>query len=125
MGNVAIFHLISNQLPDDDHHDDDAAGGGALAVQTAKPQLKQPSMYQVLLLNDDYTPMDFVVEVLEDFFGMNREQATHVMLQIHHQGKAVAGIYPKDIAETKAHQVIEYAKVNEHPLMCQVEKKSD
>ena len=123
MSNMFVDQIIFNQIVNHKEMSDD--GDTAVVEQTAKPQLKKPSFYQVIVLNDDYTPMDFVVEVLEDFFGMNREQATHVMLQVHHQGKAVAGIYPKDIAETKAHQVIEYAKVNEHPLMCQVEKKSD
>ena len=96
-----------------------------LVVEAAKPKLQRPPMYRVLLLNDDYTPMDFVVEVLEDFFSMSIEQATQVMLTIHHQGQAVAGIYPKDIAETKAQQVIDFARHNQHPLMCRVEQKSD
>ncbi|MED5238369.1 MAG: ATP-dependent Clp protease adapter ClpS [Pseudomonadota bacterium] len=95
---------------------------GDLAVEEAKPKLKPPSMYKVWMLNDDYTPMDFVVEVLEDFFNMGREQATRVMLAVHTEGKAVCGIYPQDIAETKATQVVEYARENQHPLMCQVDQ---
>ena len=90
--------------------------------QEVRPRIKKPSLYRVVLLNDDYTPMDFVVEVLEDFFSMNREQATRVMLTVHTEGKAVCGLYPQDIAETKATQVVEYARENQHPLMCQVEK---
>ncbi len=95
---------------------------GDLAVEEARPKLKPPSMYKVWMLNDDYTPMDFVVEVLEDFFSMGREQATRVMLAVHTEGKAVCGIYPQDIAETKATQVVEYARENQHPLMCQVDE---
>lgn len=113
--------LISNQYS----NEDDDAGNTGVVSQTAKPQLKKPSFYQVVLLNDDYTPMDFVVEVLEQFFALSIEQATQVMLTIHHQGQAVAGIYPKDIAETKAQQVIDFARHNQHPLLCRVEQKPD
>ena len=95
---------------------------GDMAVEEAKPKLKPPSMYKVLMLNDDYTPMDFVVEILEDFFNLGREQATRVMLTVHTEGKAVCGVYPQDIAKTKATQVVEYARENQHPLMCQVEQ---
>jgi ATP-dependent Clp protease adaptor protein ClpS len=120
MGNHFPFDLISNHLPDGEQD----AGDGALAVQEAKPELKMPSLFQVVLLNDDYTPMDFVVEVLEGFFGLDREQATRVMLAVHYEGKGVAGVYPRDIAETKARQVVDHAREHEHPLMCRVEQKS-
>lgn len=92
-----------------------------LAIETAKPELKPPPLYKVILLNDDYTPMEFVVHVLEQIFGMNREKATQVMLAIHTTGSAVCGIYPRDIAETKSEQVNQYAQENNHPLMSQVE----
>lgn len=92
-----------------------------LAVEEARPKIKKPPMYKVVMLNDDYTPMDFVVEVLEVIFRLGREQATRVMLTVHTQGKAVCGVYPRDIAETKAAQVVDYARENQHPLMCQVE----
>ncbi|KAF0804165.1 hypothetical protein A6D6_03333 [Alcanivorax xiamenensis] len=95
---------------------------GDLAVEASKPRLKRPSMYKVIMLNDDYTPMDFVVEVLETFFRMDREQATRVMLTVHTEGKAVCGVFPRDIAETKAAQVVDYAREHQHPLMCQVER---
>ena len=123
MSNMRIDELLSIQMT----NDDDMMNNGDTAVveQIAKPQLKKPSFYQVIVLNDDYTPMDFVVEVLEDFFTMTIEQATQVMLTIHHQGQAVAGTYPKDIAETKAQQVIDFARHNQHPLMCRVEQKPD
>jgi ATP-dependent Clp protease adaptor protein ClpS len=102
---------------DEDWKDD----GDGLAVDTAKPKLKRPPMYKVIVLNDDYTPMEFVVHVLEQIFGMNREKATQVMLTIHTMGSAVCGIYPRDIAETKSEQVNRYAQENNHPLMSQVE----
>lgn len=102
----------------DDHSD---GGDGGVALQTAKPKLKPPSMYQVVLLNDDYTPMEFVVEILEFFFNMGREQATQVMLMVHHQGKGVCGIFTKDIAETKAAQVNQYAREHQHPLLAEIE----
>ena len=92
-----------------------------VAVAEAKPKLKKPPMYKVILLNDDYTPMEFVVHVLETFFGMNREKATQVMLAVHTQGSAVVGIFPRDIAETKSEQLNEYAQENQHPLVSRVE----
>ncbi len=94
---------------------------GDVALAEAKPELKPPSMYQVVLLNDDYTPMEFVVEILEMFFNMNREKATQVMLTVHTQGKGICGIYTRDIAETKAAQVNQYAKDCEHPLLAEIE----
>ena len=87
----------------------------------SRPKTKRPPLYKVLILNDDYTPMEFVVEVLEVFFRMNREQATHVMLTVHTQGKGVCGIFTRDIAETKAAQVNQYAREQEHPLLCEIE----
>jgi len=99
--------------------EEDSEGG--LALQESKPALKRPPLFKVVLINDDYTPMEFVVEVLEVFFRMNREQATHVMLTVHTQGKGVCGIYTRDIAETKASQVNQYARENEHPLLCEIE----
>jgi ATP-dependent Clp protease adaptor protein ClpS len=107
---------------DDDHQPGTAGGGTALAVETARPALKPPAMYKVMLLNDDFTPMDFVVEILESFFSMNREQATRVMLTVHTQGKAVCGIYSRDVAETKVAQVIDYARRHQHPLMANIEQ---
>lgn len=104
----------------DPGHEDDHG----LAVETSKPELKPPSRYKVVLLNDDYTPMDFVVEVLERFFSHNRESATQIMLKVHTEGRAVCGIYTRDIAETKAAEVNDYAKECQHPLMCQIEREA-
>ena len=98
---------------------------GALAVSPAKPKLKRPPLFKVVLLNDDYTPMEFVIEVLEMFFGLNREKATQIMLAVHTQGKGVCGIYPKDIAETKSMQVNQHARESGHPLLCEVEPSED
>jgi ATP-dependent Clp protease adaptor protein ClpS len=94
---------------------------GGLATATAKPALKRPPMYKVILLNDDYTPMEFVVHVLEVFFGMNREKATQIMLTVHTAGTRVVGIFPRDIAETKSEQVNQYAQENQHPLISTIE----
>lgn len=95
---------------------------GQLLMLPEETELKPPPMYQVVMLNDDYTPMDFVVEVLEDFFAMNREQATQTMLQIHTRGQALCGIYTRDVAETKVMQVSQYARECEHPLQCEAQR---
>ena len=100
--------------PDSDHD------LGTIA-EIAEPELKRPPMYKVILLNDDYTPMEFVVHILESFFSMNREKATQIMLAVHSEGSAVVGIFPRDIAETKSEQVNTYAQENNHPLMSTVE----
>ncbi|WP_216934216.1 MULTISPECIES: ATP-dependent Clp protease adapter ClpS [unclassified Acinetobacter] len=98
-------------------------GDSDLAVQTAPPELKRPPLYAVVLMNDDYTPMEFVIEILQQYFAMNLDQATQVMLTVHYEGKGVAGVYPRDIAETKANQVNNYARSQGHPLLCQIEPK--
>lgn len=86
-----------------------------------KPQLKKPPLYKVVLVNDDYTPMDFVVEILRVFFVMNVEKATQIMLKVHTEGKGVCGVFSKDVAETKAAQVNDYSRECEQPLLCSVE----
>jgi ATP-dependent Clp protease adaptor protein ClpS len=101
--------------------DDDADEDSGISTQTAKPELKRPPLYKVILLNDDYTPMEFVVHVLEVFFAMNREKATQIMLTVHTEGSAVVGIFTRDIAETKSEQVNQYAQENQHPLISTVE----
>lgn len=100
---------------------EEGGSDGGLALQESKPELKLPPLFKVILLNDDYTPMEFVVEILELFFRMNREQATHVMLNVHTQGKGVCGIYTRDIAETKSAQVNQYSRESQHPLLCEIE----
>lgn len=99
----------------------EVARSNELQVQTAKPQLKQPGMYQVVMHNDDFTPMEFVVAVLELFFNMDRTIATRTMYEVHTAGKAICGIFSKDVAETKVDQVMDYARMHEHPLMCSLE----
>jgi len=105
-------------MADKEHYDDDSS----LAVETAKPKLNRPPLYKVVLLNDDYTPMEFVVHVLELFFAMDRDKATQIMLNVHTRGKGVCGVFTRDIAETKVHQVTEYSKENQHPLLCTMEE---
>ncbi|MFL0802628.1 MAG: ATP-dependent Clp protease adapter ClpS [Agarilytica sp.] len=117
MGNSEKLQLTLNRESDSGPLIDD----GGVAVQEDKPKLKRPPMYQVVLLNDDYTPMEYVVDVLERFFAMDREKATRVMLAVHTQGKGVCGVFSRDVAETKAAQVNQYSRQNEHPLMCEIE----
>ena len=97
-------------------------GNFDLAVEEAKPRLKEPPLYRVVLINDDYTPMDFVVDVLESIFGMERTRATQVMLEVHTKGKGVCGVYNFEIAETKVAQVMGIAKQHQHPLLCTMEE---
>jgi ATP-dependent Clp protease adaptor protein ClpS len=96
--------------------------GEGIAVETARPETKRPPLYKVVLLNDDYTPMEFVVHVLEYFFHMGREKATQVMLHVHTRGKGVCGVFSADIAETKVNQVNRYAREHQHPLLCSMEE---
>lgn len=105
------------------HWDEDYEGD--VALEQAEPELKEPSLYQVILLNDDYTPMDFVVEILQVFFYMDREKATQIMLTVHTEGEAACGVYSLDIAETKMMQVNECARENQHPLLCTIKKIND
>ncbi|WP_188151392.1 ATP-dependent Clp protease adapter ClpS [Teredinibacter waterburyi] len=121
MSKYENLRLTLNNSGDDDELIDD----GGVAVQESKPQLRRPPMYTVVLLNDDYTPMEFVVEVLQVFFGMNQEKAINVMLAVHTQGKGVCGVFTRDVAETKASQVNEFARENEHPLLCEIEVCDD
>ena len=93
-----------------------------LAVETAKPELARPPLYSVLLLNDDYTPMDFVVEILVRFFAMELERATQVMLHVHTRGRGVCVLYTREVAESKVAQVNEFARIHQHPLLCTMEK---
>lgn len=97
---------------------------GALATSAARPKLAKPPMYKVVIFNDDYTPMDFVVDVLCTFFNLNVEKATQIMLKVHTEGKAVCGVFTKDVAETKVEQVNNYSQECEQPLLCNVEVDS-
>jgi len=109
-----------------DQNDDDVTGGtgtGTGTVVKTRPKTKKPSMYRVLLLNDDYTPMEFVVHVLERFFNKSREAATEIMLHVHHRGVGVCGVYTYEVAETKVTQTIDFARRHQHPLQCTMEKE--
>jgi ATP-dependent Clp protease adaptor protein ClpS len=97
-------------------HKDDAV------LEAKKAKLKQPPMFKVMLLNDDYTPMEFVVVVLQKFFSMTRERATQVMLKVHREGIGVCGVYPRDVASTKVELVASYARKHQHPLQCVMEE---
>ena len=101
-----------------EHHQD-----GSLAVQETKPKLKRPTMYKVILNNDDYTPMEFVVQILEGFFSMDVESATRIMLDVHKSGKGICGTFSREIAETKVAQVNNNSRENQHPLLCTMEKE--
>lgn len=120
--NTAVFatKLIEEMSTGNDQFDNHDDHG--LAVAPEKPKLKRPPMFKVILLNDDYTPMEFVVHILEQFFRMNREKATQVMLHVHTQGFGVCGVFTKDVAETKVAQVNDFARANQHPLLCDMEE---
>ena len=115
---LKIIPLIS--MGEDKDSKDEVEGNIQLAV---KPKTKTPPLYRVLMMNDDYTPMEFVIEVLEKFFQKNREEATQIMLHVHQRGVGVCGVYAYDLAETKAMQVMNYARKYEHPLQVQLEKE--
>lgn len=119
MHQISQFQL---DLQSDDPYSD---GEGGLATEAVKPQLKKPPMYYVLMMNDDYTPMDFVVDVLRRFFNKSPEEATQIMLTVHTKGSAVCAIYTRDVAETKAALVNQYARDCQHPLMCEISPADD
>ena len=106
--------------------DDDRGSGpnrGTSVITRTRPKTKKPSLYRVLILNDDYTPMEFVVHVLERFFQKDREAATRIMLHVHNHGVGECGVYTFEVAETKVSQVMDFARQNQHPLQCVMEKK--
>ena len=108
---------------DDDGNGPGGAGRGTAVITRTRTKTKKPSLYRVLLLNDDYTPMEFVVHILERFFSKNREEATRIMLHVHRRGVGVCGVYTYEVAETKVTQVIDFARRHEHPLQCTLEKE--
>jgi ATP-dependent Clp protease adaptor protein ClpS len=114
----------SDGRPGDGKGDEEGAGEGhaGVVVEESRPETKNPPLYNVVLLNDDYTPMEFVVDVLERFFRMDRSTATRVMLEVHVRGKGVCGVFTYEIAETKVAQVTTYSRDNQHPLLCTLEE---
>ena len=119
MSDISEIHL---SLKSEDTHTD---GDSGVAVETTKPQLKRPPMYSVVMINDDYTPMEFVVDVLLRFFNKSPEQATQIMLTVHTKGSAICAVYTRDVAETKAALVNQYARDCQHPLMCEITPADD
>jgi ATP-dependent Clp protease adaptor protein ClpS len=117
-------HRTPPRAADDDRTKrNDPGGPGTAVITKTKTQVKKPSFYRVLLLNDDYTPMEFVVHVLERFFNKDREAATQIMLHVHHHGIGECGVYTYEVAETKVTQVMDFARKHQHPLQCVMEKK--
>ncbi|MCL4135736.1 UNVERIFIED_CONTAM: hypothetical protein GTU68_011752 [Idotea baltica] len=106
-------------MSEEEHNDNN---NGGLVVERAKPKLAKPPLFKVVILNDDYTPMEFVVEVLQVFFNLNHEEAHGIMLHIHQKGKGVCGVFTRDIAETKVALVNQYSREGKHPLMCEIEE---
>lgn len=100
----------------------DSQSDNSTTLERETSQAKPPPMYQVVMLNDDFTPMEFVVVVLQRFFGKGREQATQIMLKVHHEGRGICGVYPRDLAATKVDQVCQYARQHQHPLQCVMEE---
>jgi ATP-dependent Clp protease adaptor protein ClpS len=98
-------------------------GSGAAVITRTRTQTKRPNMYRVLLLNDDYTPMEFVIMILQSYFNKNPEEATRIMLHVHHNGVGECGVFTYEVAETKVAQVMDHARKNQHPLQCIMEKK--
>lgn len=126
--NAPFFHKIymNDEEPDftgDDGMDDREERRQTGVMLKPRPKTKKPSMYKVLILNDDYTPMEFVVHILERFFNKNRQEATDIMLHVHRRGVGICGIYTYEIAETKVAQVMDFARANEQPLQCTMEKE--
>lgn len=116
---MAVWPYLAGDGDKDDGRDD---RGGTAVITRTRPKLKRPSLYRVLLLNDDYTPMDFVQHILERFFNKSPEDATRIMLTVHHTGVGECGIYTYEIAETKVTQVMDFSRKNHHPLQCVMEK---
>ena len=113
-------HRLEPKMSDNGKRGEEGPGTGV--VVKAKPKTKKPSMYKVLMLNDDYTPMEFVVHILERFFNKNRQEATRIMLHVHRRGVGICGVYTYEVAETKVTQVMDFARQHQHPLQCTLEK---
>lgn len=121
---MVLSRGLAPRMADDDRKRKGEPGSPGTAVITkTKPQTKRPNMYRVLILNDDYTPMEFVVHILERFFGKDHEAATRIMLHVHHHGIGECGVYTYEVAETKVTQVMDFARKHQHPLQCVMEKK--
>jgi len=123
MTSILTASMIPATMTGEDRDDPGDGTGPSVAIATrTRTRTKKPSLYKVLMLNDDYTPMEFVVHVLQQFFRMDMEQATRVMLHVHQRGVGVCGIFSYEVAETKVNQVMDFARQNQHPLQCTLEK---
>jgi ATP-dependent Clp protease adaptor protein ClpS len=123
MNSISIAAQIATMAGRDQDDQSDGPGGPNVGIATrTRARTKKPSLYKVLLLNDDYTPMEFVVHILQQFFRMDMEEATRVMLHVHQRGVGVCGIFSYEVAETKVNQVMDFARQNQHPLQCTLEK---
>ena len=122
-----MFRSIGSGMSNNDDDSDGQDGGGGNSgtgiVTKTRPKTKKPSLYKVLILNDDYTPMEFVVHILERFFNKNREAAVEIMLHVHRHGVGICGVFTYEVAETKVAQVIEFSRRHQHPLQCTMEKE--
>jgi len=121
LATISAFRHIETAMSDIEKRGDDDQSTGV--VLKTKPKTKKPSLYKVLMLNDDYTPMEFVVHILERFFAKNREEATQVMMHVHRRGVGICGVYTYEVAETKVTQVMDFARQHQHPLQCTLEKE--
>jgi len=121
-GGMAATSTSATRMQDGDD-DRGSPGRGTAVITRTRPRTKKPSLYRVLILNDDYTPMEFVVHILERFFQKDREAATRIMLHVHNHGVGECGVYTFEVAETKVSQVMDFARQNQHPLQCVMEKK--
>ena len=118
----ATSSAFASRMSNDENRNTGTNGPSTSVITKVKPKTKRPNLYRVLILNDDYTPMEFVVHVLERFFAKSREEATRIMLHVHRRGVGVCGVYTFEVAETKVTQVIDFARRHEHPLQCTLEK---
>ena len=123
ISSTSISALPARMADRDSDDQGEGPGGPSVGIATrTRTRTKKPSLYKVLMLNDDYTPMEFVVHVLQNFFRMDMEEATRVMLHVHQRGVGVCGIFSYEVAETKVNQVMDFARQNQHPLQCTLEK---
>lgn len=124
MTSILTASMIPATMTGEDRDDPGDGTGPSVGIATrTRTRTKKPSLYKVLMLNDDYTPMEFVVHVLQQFFRMDMEQATRVMLHVHQRGVGVCGVYTYEVAETKVNQTMEFARRHQHPLQCTMEKE--
>ena len=123
LGGLAQFPRVAPVGAREPRKGPEGPGNGTAVITRTRTQTKRPSMYRVLLLNDDYTPMEFVILVLQSYFNKNPEEATQIMLHVHHHGVGECGVFTYEIAETKVAQVMDHARKNQHPLQCIMEKK--